>query len=154
MEKHFDIKQALARCQRATSKSETCSHDIREKLKIAGANELQMDEIVEKLRADKFIDDQRYAIAFVKDKVRFNHSGRVKITAMLRQKQIDQQFINEAFNQLDEKIYLEVLHVEARKKAQTLSRVQPFERNRKVANYLLSKGFEPEKVFAHLKMND
>ena len=55
------------------------------------------------------MDDQRYARAYVADKYRFNHWGRVKIRFMLRSKRLPEELIDEALAGIDEEAYLEAL---------------------------------------------
>ena len=47
------------------------------------------NEIIDRLIDEKFIDERRYCRAFVNDKLRFNHWGRVKIQAKLREKKLN-----------------------------------------------------------------
>jgi regulatory protein len=151
MEPVTNYKTALDRCRRLASKSEICPADLIEKLKHWGIEPEQIDKIIDNLTKEKFIDEQRYANAFVKDKTRFNHWGRIKTTAMLKQKRIQQSVINKAFSELDEKDYLSVFEFEMEKKDRSLKAKPSFERRQKVASYLLSKGFEPELVFDRIK---
>ena len=73
---------------------------------------------------------------------------------MLRQKHIDKQVINEAFNELPESDYQRAFEAERDKKLRQLRALKPFERNRKTAAYLIQKGFEPDFVFKNLKVED
>jgi regulatory protein len=151
MEQTIDFQSALDRCRHLASKSETCSADVAEKLRRWCLSSEQSAEIIGNLISEKFIDDQRFAIAYVKDKTRFNHWGRIKTTAMLRQKQINQGIINKAFDELDPQVYLSVFESEMEKKERSLKKIAVFERRQKVANYLLSKGFESDLIFDRIK---
>jgi regulatory protein len=70
---------------------------------------------------------------------------------MLRQKQISQGIINKAFDELDPQVYLSVFESEMEKKERSLKKMAVFERRQKVANYLLSKGFESDLIFDRIK---
>ena len=79
MAKTLTPPEALHRAAALCSSSEHCITDIREKLSRWGIGELDARTIVERLVQERFIDEERYAIAFAKDKFRFSGWGRIKI---------------------------------------------------------------------------
>ena len=129
------------------SKSELCQYDISEKLKKWQVSPSEIQKILHHLVKEHFIDDQRYALAFVKDKFRFNRWGKQKIVYQLRQKKIDQALIQQALDEIPEKEYLQLIADEAEKKLKTIHSPNEFERKNKTARYLLAKGFESNLVF-------
>ena len=68
------------------AKGEHCAADIREKLRLWGIGENDADTIVEKLLNQGFINETRYAKAYIHDKYRFAKWGRIKIEQGLRQR--------------------------------------------------------------------
>ena len=88
MAKTLTPPEALHRAAALCSSSEHCITDIREKLSRWGIGELDARTIVERLVQERFIDEERYAIAFAKDKFRFSGWGRIKIRYALQQKRI------------------------------------------------------------------
>ena len=60
---------------------EMCLSDIRRKLILWGVKSDDTDNILNLLIQGKFIDEKRYAAAFVKDKFRYNKWGKIKIGA-------------------------------------------------------------------------
>ena len=85
--------QAFNRAAALCARSEQSSCDIREKLIKWGLNPSEAHQVLEQLKGQGFIDDGRYARAFVKDKFAFNGWGRVKIAYQLRQKGIPAELI-------------------------------------------------------------
>lgn len=87
-------QQALARLQGQCGRSEQCSGQVRRKLQrwsdaqvmkgLAGFTQGQMDEIIASLVRDKFVDDARFAGAYVRDKAKFAGWGAVKIACQLK----------------------------------------------------------------------
>ena len=61
----------------------------------------ERDKILDLLVKDKFIDEQRYSKAFVKDKFRYNDWGKVKIIQQLKYKHIPGNYIKEAIEEID-----------------------------------------------------
>ena len=78
---------------------------MREKLLTWGASNEESEEIIAYLIKERYVDNQRYANSYTKDKFRFNHWGKYKIGMMLRSKNIESEFIEEALEQIDEEEY-------------------------------------------------
>ena len=92
----------LSRFQALCSKSEQCSADIlRKLLKAFDGDEAKAQEILDALKADKFVDDARYAAAFARDKARLEGWGPLKIRFKLRGKGIADAAIDEGLSQID-----------------------------------------------------
>ena len=87
-------EQALARLQAQCSRSEMCSGQVRRKLQrwsvaqqqkgLPGFSDSQMEGILESLVKERFVDDARFAGAYVRDKARFAGWGAVKIAYNLK----------------------------------------------------------------------
>lgn len=154
MEREMTFDEALDRCRFLAAKGECCTFDLEQKMRNWGVQSTDIQRVIESLVAERFVDNLRFATAYVRDKTRFNHWGRVKTTLMLRQKHIDKQTINEAFNELPESDYQRAFEAERDKKLRQLRALKPFERNRKTAAYLIQKGFEPDFVFKNLNVED
>lgn len=101
----------LSKYQALCSRSEQCSADIlRKLLKTFEGDEAKAQEILDALKADKFLDDARYAAAFARDKARLEGWGPMKIRFKLRAKGIPDAAIEEGLGQIDseeaeEKLY-------------------------------------------------
>lgn len=154
MEREMTFDEALDRCRFLAAKGECCTFDLEQKMRNWSVQSADIQRVIESLVAERFVDNLRFATAYVRDKTRFNHWGRVKTTLMLRQKHIDKQVINEAFNDLPESDYQRAFEAERDKKLRQLRALKPFERNRKTAAYLIQKGFEPDFVFKNLNVED
>ena len=59
---------ALARLQRTCARQEKCRSDVRRKLRLWGIETVEAVRIEQLLVANKFVDDARYACAFVREK--------------------------------------------------------------------------------------
>mgnify|MGYP002625498955 CR=1 FL=1 len=150
MEREMTFDEALSRCQMLAARSECCSSDMMLKMQRWQVPADIRQRVLKQLIDEKFIDDNRYAISFVRDKTRFNHWGRIKTTLMLRQKKIAPAAIDNAFAELPKTDYQKALTYESDKKLKQLRTLQPFERRQKTAAYLIQKGFEPDLVFKNL----
>ena len=143
-------QEVLEKMARLCSKSEQCSGDIRKKIVSAGINEEDADEIIEKLKAEKYLDDERYAASYVADKFKFNKWGRVKMKYYLRMKGLSDETIQKGLDTIDEDIYREVLVKTMKERAKKLKKKNKFEMMGQVIRFTQNRGFEPEKIHRYL----
>lgn len=95
------LNKAMALC----ASREYCSNDIRLKLESWGLKNPDLESVLDTLIKENFINDNRFAAAFVKDRYRNNKWGRVKIAAHLRAKRVSSEIIESALTELDEESY-------------------------------------------------
>jgi regulatory protein len=124
------------------SRCEHCEREVREKLLIWGGTNEETDEIIAYLIEERYIDNQRYANSYAKDKFRFNHWGKYKISMMLRSKDIESEFIEEALGQIDDEEYLEKLQQILKDKLRSLKYSSEYEKKGKLFKFAQSRGFE------------
>lgn len=141
---------ATSRC----AVKEYCCAEIATKLQQKGATPDEIDALLERLVHEKYIDEARYAQAFVSDKFRFDHWGRVKISHALRQKGIADSLIREALSAIDEEEYLEALKDFIQSKRRTTKGDTPYAVNQKIARAAITRGFESHMVFDRLQMEE
>jgi len=130
----------VAKLKHQCAAQEKCSYDISLQLNKAGFTNAEQQEILDELLLDKFIDNQRYADAFVRDKLKFNRWGKQKLYAMLKNKHLANEIIRAALEKIDPDFYMDILKSELRKKLsnKSLDKVQ----FQKLYRFALSKGFE------------
>jgi len=133
--------EVKGRAMRLCSQREYCCSDIFDKAVSWGCTTAQAGELIDFLVEQKFLDDRRYTEAFVKDKLRFNKWGRVKIAYMLRAKKVDRNTVLEVLSEIDETDYKEILTAELQKKYRTL-RGNVFEIKGKLFRFATGRGFE------------
>lgn len=125
------------------SQSEHCESEVREKLiHWGGESEDEIAEIIEFLKEEKYIDNQRYANFYARDKFRFNRWGKRKIALMLSSKKIERDTIEVALCEIDENEYEEVIREVITSKSKGLKAKNDYDRQNKLYNYAISKGFE------------
>lgn len=77
--KDITEKDALLRLSALCSQAEHCSYEMTEKMRRWGMADTAVARVMEYLMEHKFVDDERYARAFVKDKIKYNKWGRRKV---------------------------------------------------------------------------
>ncbi len=88
---------------------EHCQFDVLRKLKEWKVEDEIADEILAQLISMGFVDDLRFAEAYVRGKRRINGWGRIKIKQGLILKQISAPCIKTAIEQIDSEEYIEDL---------------------------------------------
>ena len=128
------------------SRKEYCRKEIFDKILSWGCTREDANEIVDYLVEGKFLDERRYTEAFVRDKLRFNKWGRMKISYMLRAKNVEKSLAMDVLSEIDETEYGEILIAELQKKHRTGLRGNDYEVKGKLFRFATSRGFEPEIV--------
>ena len=98
--------------------------------------------VLERLVKERFIDDGRYAEAYVREKSRLSGWGARKIAMQLRQKGVSQAIIDDALRQLDSNVELPRLVDKLRRKIRTTKYTSDYELRGKLMRYALSLGFD------------
>ena len=132
------MNRAAALC----SASEQAPGDIRDKLMRWGLTPHQAADVLNRLIDEGFIDERRYARAFVNDRFNFNGWGRVKIAYQLRHKGIAPDVISQALTAIDEQQYREQLMELLRAKWRDVSNREPRAAWAAMMRFAASRGFE------------
>ncbi len=142
---------AANRCAR----KECCVKEIACQLASRGVSLDDAMDIIDRLEAEGFLSAKRYAEAFVRDKFRFDHWGRVKIAAALQQKGIDPSIADIALLEcIDEVDYIATLREVIASRRRALRADTPYALQQKVARSVIARGFEPDLVFRLLRLED
>ncbi|OFX68647.1 MAG: hypothetical protein A2X12_04800 [Bacteroidetes bacterium GWE2_29_8] len=128
---------------------ERCEKEVIDKLNKLGVYDSNtLEQIINHLKEEGFVDNKRFARAFCIDKFRFNKWGRIKIVNMLKQYTLESDIINYGLSCIDESEYIETIRSIIEKYTLIIKQKETdnFVINNKVINYLLNKGFEYEIV--------
>jgi regulatory protein len=136
-------KKAMALC----AGREICPADIKQKLLLWGVENKDIQKLIDYLTKEKFIDEKRFAFAFVKDKFTYNRWGKIKITSALRKKNIPDMMINEALDSIDDDIYLGVLKNIIATHRRTIKSKNRYDLKGKLLRFGMSKGFESHLLY-------
>lgn len=113
-----------------------------------------VDRIVDRLVQEKYIDEDRYCRAFVRDKYRFDKWGKVKIAQALQLKKISPYVYNLMLNEIDEEEYLGILQRLLESKRKSVRAATPYEQNGKLVRYALSRGFEMKDIRRCIELDE
>ena len=139
-------EQALRALMNLCAKSEKSTGDAYRLLFAWGVEKGEHDKVVERLVKDKFIDNRRYAEAFVRDKMNFSRWGSYKKRKALRGKNIEQHIINEVLAGIDVTQMDEKLERQLSSKMKNVKYKNSFDLRAKLLRYGTGLGFDYEKV--------
>lgn len=137
------LNKAMALC----SHREYCFDDIWNKLISWGVGNSDAEKIIDVLIRENFINELRYATAFVKDKFRYNKWGKMKISSHLKMKKIPSGIIMTALDSIDYDDYMKSLIDLITIHRRTVKAKNQYELKAKLLRYGLSKGFESSLLY-------
>ena len=140
--------------ERYCSGAEHCCAEVKAMLERHKVEADDIALILKHLIKEGYVDELRYAKAFVHDKVRFAKWGRVKISQALWQKRIPADVADAALSRIDEDEYMAALKdVVASRYRQTKGATE-YERKMKTMKSVCSRGYEPALVRKVLNLQD
>ena len=142
--------QLAALCAQA----EHCQQEMRDKMRRWELDEMVQNRIIARLVKERYVDDERYARAFVKDKIRYNKWGRRKVQQALWQKRIDSDIQQRVLDEIDEKEYLDVLRPLLKQKRKSIRAASDYELNQKLVRFALGRGFGFDIIRQCLNVDD
>lgn len=123
------------------ARSEHCQWEMLEKMRRWELDDAAQARVMARLVKERYVDDERYARAFVKDKVRYNKWGRRKVEQALWQKRIDDDIRERVLDEVDKEEYLNVLRPLLKQKRKSIKAGNDYELNQKLVRFALGRGF-------------
>lgn len=154
MEQGLSDKQVLLKAAAYCAQSEHCTLEVVHKLNQWGVTSDSHEAILAFLEKEGYLDNQRYADAFVRDKFRYNKWGKVKIARALREKEVEREFIEHALSVLDDEDYRSVLLELLKGKQRTLKSKSTYEEKQKLIRFALGRGFEMKEILKCLSLSE
>lgn len=139
-------EQALRSLMNLCVKAERSEFDVRRLLERWGVAGGERQRIVDTLVRERFVDNRRYAEAYVREKVRFSGWGRYKIRAALRAKRIDEAIVEEALEQVDGASMREKLEHRLQMKMNRTRARDAYDLRGKLVRYGAGLGFDTDTV--------
>lgn len=135
-------REALLELMAMCAKAEHCEYEMTEKMRRWQLPDEVQARIMARLIEGKYVDDERYAQAFVRDKVRFNKWGRRKIDQALWAKHISEDLRQRTLDDIADKEYIEILRPLLKQKARSIKANSDYEAKMKLTKFALSRGFD------------
>ena len=154
MKKDITEQEAYLQLAALCAQAEHCQQEMRDKMRRWELDETVQNRIIDRLIKERYVDDERYARAFVKDKIRYNKWGRRKVQQGLWQKRIDADIQQRVLNEIDEKEYLDILRPLLKQKRKSIKAESDYELNQKLIRFALGRGFGFDIIRQCLNVDD
>ena len=135
-------EQALRLLMNMTARAERSSGDALRLMKRWGVDDNDAQRVLQRLIAERFIDDSRYAAAFVREKINLSGWGSYKIVAALRRKGVDNRIIENALSQYGSVDMEERLQGLLEKKIKTVKYRDTSDLRAKLFRFAASRGYD------------
>ena len=142
MSKEKTEQEAYLQLAAMCAQAEHCEQEMRDKMRRWAIDPDAQDRVVARLVKERYVDNERYARAFVKDKIRYNKWGRRKVMQALWMKRIDDDIQRSVLDEIDDKEYIDVLVPLLKQKRKTIKAKSDYELNQKLVRFALSRGFD------------
>ncbi|TKB97869.1 regulatory protein RecX [Pedobacter cryophilus] len=148
---YIDKQTATLKAESYCAYQERSQYEVRGKLLDLGMRYDELEEIIAYLIENNFLNEERFANAYARGKLRIKGWGKNKIAQGLKFKQVSLPLVKKALKNLDETEYLEKLKEVLDKKNESVKEKTAYQRNFKLTQYALSRGFERDLIFFMLK---
>lgn len=149
-----DVNVAKAKAEHYCAYQERSQQEVRDKLYDWGLWPDAVEQIITYLIEENYLNEERFAKAYVQGKFNQKQWGRIKIKIGLKTKRVSPNLIKKALLIIDPDDYINALTRLIEKKAPSVSEKDSFKRRYKLQQYAMSRGYEADLISEVLKAND
>ncbi len=151
---YIDKNTARIKAESYCAYQERSHYEVKLKLYEWGVYPADADIIICDLIANRFLNEERFAVNYTSGKFNIKNWGKIKIKQGLRLKKVSEPIINKTINSIDGDAYLIKLELVLRKKRKDIKEKEPYKIKYKLQQYGLSRGFENDLIFLILNNSD
>jgi len=144
------MKQAKVKAANFCVYQERTQQEVRDKLYKLGLFSDEVELTLSELISENFVNEERFAIAFANGRFKLKHWGKSKIGYELKKRKISRYCIDKALKEIGESEYENAITMLVEKKSKGIKDTSLIARQ-KIANFLMSKGFERELVWRRIE---
>jgi regulatory protein len=145
--KYHTPKEALIKIRDWCAYQERCQQEVRDKLYEYGLKTDDVENIIVQLISENFVNEERFAIAFVGGKFRIKKWGKIKIRLELKAKRVSDYCIKKGMAQIEDTEYINTLKRLLMLKAKLITEKNYLKKKQKLLRYALGKGYEQDLIF-------
>ena len=134
-------QEALQKLSALCARAEHSSGEMLEKMRRWQLSEDTRERVLDRLIDEKFVDDERFARLFVREKIRFDRWGRRKIEQALYQKGVASDISRRVLDEVDDEAYVAELKKLIAAKRRSVQAESDYEMRAKLTKYALGRGF-------------
>lgn len=145
--KSYTVKEATIKLMQFCAYRDRSHKEVEKKLDEMSMIPAAKEQIIIELIQEDFLNEERFARSFVRGKFRIKKWGRLRIKQELKLREISSPITTLALTEIDETEYQTTLAQLAKKKLGILKEPNLYKKKKKLADYLLQKGYESHLVF-------
>ena len=149
--KAYSLEEAKRKLESYCAYQERCHKDVVEKLRGMKMIPEAIDQIATHLIQENYLNEERFAKSFARGKFNIKKWGKNRIVNELKQRQISKFNIKIALKEIDQEEYMVTLDKLAKKRMQQITETSTQRKRKKLADYLLYRGWESHLVYEKLK---
>lgn len=123
-----------------------CHAEVEQKMREFLLIDEAKEEILLYLMKENYLNEERFTRSYIRGKFYIKHWGKLKIKIHLKQKQVSDKLINLCFDEIDEDDYNKTIRRIYQDYYDKQSGLKEYQRKAKTIKYLMSRGFEYEKI--------
>ena len=148
--KTYTVNEAQKKLENYCAYQERCHKEVRNKLKDMRMIPEAIDMIMVHLIQHNFLNEERFAKAFVRGKFRIKKWGKMRLVRELRFREISKYSLDTALKEIDLDDYYNTLDELTQKRIAQVNEKNIYKKKKKVADYLLYRGWESHLVYEKL----
>ena len=145
--KTYTVQEATRKLEHYCAYQERCHKEVQDKLKEMNMIPEAMDVIIVHLLEHNFLNEERFAKAFARGKFNTKKWGRRRLVMELKKKNISKANLELALKGIDPEDYIETFNDLAEKRANAILESNKQKKKKKLADYLLYRGWESHLVY-------
>ncbi|WP_420388358.1 regulatory protein RecX [Roseivirga sp.] len=142
----YDRKTAKLKAADYCAYQERSQQQVRDKLYDYGLHQDDVEEVLTELIMEGFINEERFAKAFIGGKFRMKKWGKQKILQSLRPHRLSEYCIRKGMEEIDPDDYWNALREHAQRKYARLEGNSAYVIKGKLTQHLYNKGFEADLI--------
>lgn len=143
----YTLSEAKKKLEHYCAYQERCHKEVLQKLKGMHMIPEAIDVVIGHLLEHNFLNEERFAKTFVSGKFKIKKWGRRRLVQELKQKDISKYNINLGLQTIGEMEYIDTFNALADKKLNSIKETNSLKKKKKLADYLLYRGWEPHLVY-------
>ena len=145
--KSYTLDEATKKMESYCAYQERCHKEVLEKLKGMNMIPEAIDHILGHLIQENYLNEERFAKAFARGKFSIKKWGTNRIIRELKFRDISVYNIKSALAEIQNEDYLTTFDELAKKRLGQITEKNPLKRKKKLADYLLYRGWESHLVY-------
>lgn len=145
------LAEARKKAEHYCAYQERSHLEVERKLHSLGLNADEISDVMLHLVNHKFLNEERFALAYAGGKYRLKGWGKKKIIYQLKAKGINEKLIEKAVSQIPDHDYSHTIQELIKKKDAGLKQPDKMKRMAAINRYLAQKGFETDLIISEVK---